>query len=735
MKINNIYSFILLFLLIGLLSGCMDSDKRRQENLKAFAHAYGLVRWFHPSDEAQLIDWNQLAAYGVSCVERCQSTQELRDTLEALFHPIAPSVIFSKARQPEQIVSELRAAVNKAEIVSWQHFGVDLGLWSNYYTSKRTNRPLKTQNISKAVLYGSIPVDEYAGKQLTIQAHIRKLDGLDDYKIYLNLTDTEDAYLTYCADTTLQPLENEGEWKMHTYNIQVKDNQRNHAIYWSLYTEGAGAFAVDLIRLIDDSCSETIHTYLENNQLDQCKWNPVVYERFSLSRGIGFRTKTLLFDEQAPPGAYHSQQLTQKLYIHVPLAVESISNQTLPASDPGKLDALTERMASTSPSPRLLIIADQIVTWNVIKYFSPYLAEMKLDWEKELERALRLSSLSDSTYNSKPLKQLLAPLEDAHISVKTAANSEPKTLRVLPLSVRRLEDKLFIKHAFNPFLQPGDLIHAVNGSNAWNDFKQHESLISAAKHRRVVVAEQQWLYAYSSTAADSVTLVIERDHQHLAITVPLMDSFTYAQQLLSSYQPSGWLRPNLLYLNLATTDYKEVKHLLSHRESHQTVIVDIRRGSRFLFRQVVPLISMGADTLRQQNILSLTPTTAYPRTPIMDDPNTPISPIKANKRNLILIGGLNISNQEETLDYIRYASLGYLIGTPTGGCCGRINKIPLPSGGEVVFTGTKWLSHMGPDHYFYRVGITPDLYVDDRMDDLKEDKDVVLLKALEVAGY
>jgi len=39
-----------------VFNSCHYSDTQKTENLTAFAHAYGLVRWFYPSDEVQDIE-------------------------------------------------------------------------------------------------------------------------------------------------------------------------------------------------------------------------------------------------------------------------------------------------------------------------------------------------------------------------------------------------------------------------------------------------------------------------------------------------------------------------------------------------------------------------------------------------------------------------------------------------------------------------------------------------------
>lgn len=713
-------------------------ESRKQENLEAFAKAYGLVRWFHPSDEAQRIDWSKFALYGVSQIEPCNTRKELKRELERLFQPFAPGVIFSESQYIKHKPTTSHSDTSGLLPVYWQHFGVDLGLWSNYYVSKRTHRPLQTRNISKAVLYGHVPVDNYAGCKLTIKARIKKLTNQEDFRIYLNLTDAPDAYLTYCADSVLPPLDNQGVWTEHSYSIEVNKKHRNHAIYWSIFTEGEGAIAVDSIVLVNNTSGETIHTFLTGNKLNQCKWNPVVYQRIHHDQHVVFQTKALLFDKLVSPNDYHTEKIADKLYITVPLCLMGNQERTYPEGDSSAIEEMQKQVNQLLPNQELYMKADLIVTWNVIKYFSPYLAERSVDWDKQLTDALKrqYQYLKDSAYHTEPLERMLAILEDAHVSVKAPVHEGIEQRRYLPFTLRKIDGQLMIKNSFDPNIEPGDIIHSINGVDALKDFNFCESLISAGTHRRTTVAENQWLYRHASADKDSLSLEVIRNNTKKHLTIyPISLQEHLLKQRKSKKEAGRWLNKNTLYLHLGYLDYSDVQQLLSQRQSHQTVIIDIREGSRFLLRQLIPLISMGADTLKQQNLISQTPEICYPNTPIILDLSYPIEPKAPNKKNIFLINSLNISNHEETLDYVRYAGIGYLIGTPTGGCCGRINKIPLPSGGEVVFTGTKWLSRMGPHHYFYRTGIQPDSLIDDTVESIHEGRDVALEKAIQIANH
>ena len=70
------------------------------ENLKTFAKTYGYIKYFHPSDEAANINWNNFSTYGAEQINNCSSQQEVINTLNQIYHPIAPSVKFLESKQP-----------------------------------------------------------------------------------------------------------------------------------------------------------------------------------------------------------------------------------------------------------------------------------------------------------------------------------------------------------------------------------------------------------------------------------------------------------------------------------------------------------------------------------------------------------------------------------------------------------------------------------------------------------
>lgn len=139
-------NFILTVLLISFSVACQkesnsENTQSKVQNLESFARLYGYARWFHPSDEAQEIDWDKFAVLGIKKVENIRSTAELRDTLFRLFSPIVQGLQIYETQKPEVFdLKVLHSPDPKAKPVTWQHYGVYLKGDLNMYESLRANK-------------------------------------------------------------------------------------------------------------------------------------------------------------------------------------------------------------------------------------------------------------------------------------------------------------------------------------------------------------------------------------------------------------------------------------------------------------------------------------------------------------------------------------------------------------------------------------------------------------------
>ena len=107
------------------------------ENLRAFARLYGVLRFFHPSDEAAALDWNRYAVLGVARVRVARDSAELEAALEAIVLPIAPTVRILGVDEVEKATLLPPGDV----LVAWQHRGPGFDVESTgSYQSRRTGR-------------------------------------------------------------------------------------------------------------------------------------------------------------------------------------------------------------------------------------------------------------------------------------------------------------------------------------------------------------------------------------------------------------------------------------------------------------------------------------------------------------------------------------------------------------------------------------------------------------------
>jgi hypothetical protein len=113
---------------------------RGLENLVAFTRLFGIVRHFHPTDEAAAADWNAMAVHGAEAVEGAKDAAGLVAALEQLFLPLAPTLrVFPSTATPPPPPA---TPANAQAIVSWTHRGLAGKDPRSIYRSERTRRPL-----------------------------------------------------------------------------------------------------------------------------------------------------------------------------------------------------------------------------------------------------------------------------------------------------------------------------------------------------------------------------------------------------------------------------------------------------------------------------------------------------------------------------------------------------------------------------------------------------------------
>jgi C-terminal processing protease CtpA/Prc len=108
--------------------------ERATGNIITFAKLYGYIKYFHPSDESELLNWEVFALYGVQQVVGAKDQNELKSKLEELFYPIAPTLqIYHSDEKPKKVEDK-----KGPNLIAWQHYGHGSKRYPNSgYESKR----------------------------------------------------------------------------------------------------------------------------------------------------------------------------------------------------------------------------------------------------------------------------------------------------------------------------------------------------------------------------------------------------------------------------------------------------------------------------------------------------------------------------------------------------------------------------------------------------------------------
>lgn len=159
LKYLRFFLYIISLLSLTMLIGCSSSLNIGKDetadtpselsdqmviNLKAYSKLYGYVRFFHPSDEAEELNWSEFVVYGTEKVLQAETEIELKEILENLFLPIAPSlIIYEDENTPDSDFE-----ISDGRVVFWQHYGFEeSGRFNSIYSSQRTSADISNDAI------------------------------------------------------------------------------------------------------------------------------------------------------------------------------------------------------------------------------------------------------------------------------------------------------------------------------------------------------------------------------------------------------------------------------------------------------------------------------------------------------------------------------------------------------------------------------------------------------------
>ncbi|QAA80832.1 peptidase S41 [Aequorivita sp. H23M31] len=751
-KCKIMKKYILVLFAAMFVGACQAQQQDKVQNLKTFAKAYGYVKYFHPSDEASEIDWNSFAAFGANEILKCNSTTEVIATLNNLFKPIAPSVVFSNTKQQYDISAITPSNTKVYKPAYWQHKGVskDMNYQDGVYSSVRVNR---FNEIDETGVFGNLALaidpEQYKGKEIKYTGWVKlKEDSKGTGHLWLRV-DKTDKTLGFFENMDNNPIKS-NEWKQ--YEIVGKVDEAASGLYLGAFIKGKGGLFLDDVHLYYKENNEWIEIPIKNSDFEansigvkneETSWTGsskgysytvsnteskegkncavITYE------GKGNKVKgKALFDSFPKFGELIEKEIGVGIFCQIPLNLYGNNENTYPKSK--TLSSLQKHVknASESLDYTSIYLGNVINTYNVFQHFYPYFNEVDVDWNKVLETALErsLNDKNDSDYLI-TLQKFTAPLRDGHIHV-----SGPKMdYYVPPIKWEWIEGKLVITQVNEEGLgiQIGDIVTKVNNQLSEDYFKEINSRISAGT--------EGWLnYRAQSTSLfgeKDEELIIEVNSKNIVLNKD--KKYDYRDNDIAIQENTyKLLDGNIYYLNLDKIEMDTINALLPQLEQSKGIICDLR-GYPNGNHDFISHLLKKKDT-----------STAWMRIPKIIYPDhekiigyekdgweiQPKKPYLGDKKVVFIIDGRSISYAESFMSFIEGYKLATIVGQPTAGTNGNINPFTLLRNFNISWTGMKVVKHDGSQHH--GIGILPDIYVNKSIDGLKSGKDEFLEKALEV---
>ena len=383
-------------------------------------------------------------------------------------------------------------------------------------------------------------------------------------------------------------------------------------------------------------------------------------------------------------------------------------------------------------STRLLML---FATWNINSYFNMNLHVTDVPWDSTLVHVIP-SVLDAGMYSEwrAAVFRMASALDDAHVYGLTASSKDPYPRFSPRIILRYLRDGYYVVKSAYPEIRTGDKIVSVDGRTPaeWED--SCRPFVSSGNISR-------FRYAISGTVllGNRLTPIrLEYIDSMGAGQVMTTARDTEAGNWFSSYYPNDSLRVvrwrkwgcDIGYVNMGNLQRSDVPAMYESLKRTRAIIFDIRNYPNNTAWDIADLMypmEFAYARLAVPNIL-------YPGTCAMIDGYAGVANVKDPYKGkvIILCNESTISHAEYSCMILRAMPGAVVVGSQTAGADGNVSYFSLSPD---MMTGFTTLGVYYPDGgQTQRIGIVPDSIVIPTPGGIRNGRDEVLEKALEIAG-
>lgn len=376
--------------------------------------------------------------------------------------------------------------------------------------------------------------------------------------------------------------------------------------------------------------------------------------------------------------------------------------------------------------------------WNIINYFFPYKHQMDKDWNIKLYEyiPLFLNAKKELDYELVAI-QIIGDIQDTHANLYGGADKikEWKGINYPPVYTRFIENKLVVTDYFNEELSNmvglkiGDVITKINGKQIEKIVKEKSKYYPASNSptRLRNISED----ILRSNAEEIEIDFISEDSNVQSKTLKLypkdsLDVYTWYRD--SNDKSYKMLNNNIGYVTLSSIKKDDIQEIKNEFKNAEGIIIDIRNypstfvpyslGS-FFVSSSTPFVKFTNGTIDNPGEFTFTNNSEIP------------SQGESYKGKLIvLLNEISQSQAEFTAMAFRAGDNTTIIGSTTAGADGDVSFIFLPGGLRTAISGIGVYYPNGGATQ--RIGIVPDIEIQPTIKGIREGRDELIEKAIEI---
>ncbi|MCH2043139.1 MAG: S41 family peptidase [Saprospiraceae bacterium] len=378
--------------------------------------------------------------------------------------------------------------------------------------------------------------------------------------------------------------------------------------------------------------------------------------------------------------------------------------------------------------------------WNMINYFFPYKHLMDKDWNKTLAEYIpRFINASNELEYELVALEIIGDIQDTHANLigGNDKTEEMKGLYYPPVNLRFIEDQLVVVDYYDEAmkaevgLEIGDVITNIGDISVQQFIKDNTKYYPASNEPTRLRDISIDILRSPSEVIDITYLTAGGEQKSMKLQLYPKDSIPnfYFLNKKNPDRSFKMLDGNIGYVTLQNIQEEDIPQIKEDFKNTKGIIIDIRNypstfvpfslGSYFISDPSRPFVKFTGVNLNNPGEF-----TFVQKLEIDSERYT------YKGKLIILVNELSQSQAEYTAMAFRAGDNTTILGSTTAGADGNVSLIMLPGGLRTVISGIGVNYPNGEETQ--RVGIVPDVEVKPTIKGIREGKDELLDKAIEI---